>query len=57
MVAATTAELERLGVPFFRMQKDLVVGKGEKEEGKVDEEELERLRMKMAGLLEDLSKD
>ena len=57
MVAATTAELERLGVPFFRMQKDLVVGKGKKEEGKIDEEELQRLRMKMAGLLEDLCKD
>ena len=57
MIAATTAELERLGVPFFRMQKDLVVGKGEKEEGKIDEEELQRLRMKMVGLLEDLSKD
>ena len=57
MVAATTAELERLGVPFFRMQKSLVVGKGMKEEGKIDEEELQRLRMKMAGLLEDLCKD
>ena len=57
MVAATTAELERVGVPFFRMQKGLVVGKGEKEEGKIDEEELQRLRMKMVGLLEDLCKD
>ena len=57
MVVATTAELERLSVPFFRIQKGLVVGKGEKEEGKIDEEELQRLRMKMAGLLEDLCKD
>ena len=57
MVAATTAELERVGVPFFRIQKGLVVGKGEKEEGKIDEEELQRLRMKMLGLLEDLCKD
>ena len=54
MVTATTAELERLGVPFFRLQKGLVVGKGEKAEGKVDEGELLRLRGKMLGLLEDL---
>lgn len=57
MVTATTAELEKMGVPFFRLQKGLVIGKGEKGEGKLDEEELLKLRTKMLGLLEDLCRD
>ena len=47
MVAATVGELGRLGVPFFGMQK----------EGKIEDEELRRLRAKMVGLLEDLCRD
>lgn len=50
MVAATMAELGKLDVPFFALQKDLV-GDGE---GKVGEEELRALRVRMVGTLEDL---
>ena len=57
MVAATTAELERLNVPFFHLQKNLIIGAGEKEDGKIGEEELRQKRSKMIDLLEDLCKD
>ena len=69
MALASTAELARLGVPFFDIQEDLIVRRrqvvgqvrdsssGEKTEGRIGEEELEALQTKMLELLEDLCKE
>lgn len=59
MVAATTAELARLGVPFFNTRPELLVsnsedGEGRKTEGLLDESQLRELQAKILVLLEDL---
>lgn len=59
MVAATTAELARLGVPFFNTRPELLVSNSEdgerrKTEGLLDESQLRELQAKILVLLEDL---
>lgn len=57
MIAATTAELARLGVPFFAIDKDMVVRDSSLDIGgkdKIGEKEWQELKTKMLGLLEDL---
>lgn len=68
MVAATTAELARLDVPFFNTRPDLVLTAQSSDcgaalrnphpergsEGRLDEAELRELQAKMLVLLEDL---
>jgi hypothetical protein len=60
MEAATRAELQGLGVPFFGTRAELVVGDGAAaagREGVVEAAELEGLRRRMVGFLEDLVRD
>lgn len=66
MSAATSAELARLGVPFFALDPALIVGKDEQEQkeeegggggehrGKISRKEAEELKMRMLTLLQDL---
>lgn len=57
MNVATTAELARLGVPFFVIDKALVVRDATLEavgKTKIAEKDLQELKTKMLGLLEDL---
>lgn len=58
MVAATTAELARLGVPFFNTRPELLWsnndGERRKTDGLLDESQLRELQAKMLVLLEDL---
>lgn len=58
MVAATTAELARLDVPFFNTRPDLVLRKTPPKEpgseGRLDEAQVRELQAKMLVLLEDL---
>lgn len=63
MVRATERELAKLGIPFFCIEEGLVEkgrqggaggGEGKGGEGKVGEKELEALKGRMVGLLEDL---
>ncbi|KAL8827099.1 MAG: hypothetical protein Q9170_007145, partial [Blastenia crenularia] len=55
MVAATRAELKGMGIPFFAIAGERVGKEGE--EGKVGEEDLERLRGRMVGFLEDMVRE
>ncbi|KAI4132317.1 MAG: hypothetical protein LQ338_000778 [Usnochroma carphineum] len=58
MVKATQRELRGLGIPFFGIEGALVVREeGEKEKGKVGEEELERLKARMVEFLEDMVRE
>lgn len=60
MNAATTAELTRLGIPFFAIDKTLITqdtGQDREEKAKIEEKVLEELKIKMLGLLEDLCGD
>ncbi|KAL8938892.1 MAG: hypothetical protein Q9216_003656, partial [Gyalolechia sp. 2 TL-2023] len=52
MIKATRDEFKRMGIPFF----DLVPG-GADENGKLSEEELERLRGRMVEFLEDMVRE
>ncbi|KAL8948746.1 MAG: hypothetical protein Q9222_005099, partial [Ikaeria aurantiellina] len=54
MCAATFKDLKRMGIPFFCIDEAECVGEGEGEEGKVGKSELERLRGRMVGFLEDM---
>lgn len=60
MNAATTAELSRLGIPFFAIDKTLITqdaSRDEEEKAKIGEKVLGELKTKMLGLLEDLCGD
>lgn len=62
MSAATTAELARLGVPFFALDPTLIIKNDEKkddgergdQQGKISRKEVEELKLRMLTLLQDL---
>ncbi|KAI4249314.1 MAG: hypothetical protein L6R40_000772 [Gallowayella cf. fulva] len=62
MVKATWKDLGKLGIPFFGINGDLVVkdvqeGECEVDKGKVGERELQELRGRMLGFLEDMVRE
>lgn len=61
MVKATRDELRRMGIPFFEIAAEGngegVVGKEEIGEGKLGEEDLEKLRVRMLEFLEDMVRE
>lgn len=57
MSAATTAELARLGVPFFALDSALIVNDEGEHKGKISRKEVEDLKVRMLTLLQDLCGD
>lgn len=54
MSAATTAELARLGVPFFALDPALIASDVGGVEGKISKKEVDELKMRMLTVLQDL---
>jgi hypothetical protein len=54
MSAATTAELSRLGVPFFALDPALMVNDEADREGKITKKEVDELKVRMLATLQDL---